>query len=114
MLYFYFKALTGPHQYQIADSGGLLVAISSNDPQPTTIKFSIDEGRCWHDYKFIKNPDDAIVMTGLLTEPENRAMTVGVWGYHPQNKTWTVFVIDFEKVIKRKCKFWIHGNHAFF
>ncbi|XP_056000004.1 sortilin-like isoform X2 [Ostrea edulis] len=101
--YTWAKALTGPHQYQIADSGGLLVAISSNDPQPTTIKFSIDEGRCWHDYKFIKNPDDAIVMTGLLTEPENRAMTVGVWGYHPQNKTWTVFVIDFEKVIKRKC-----------
>jgi hypothetical protein len=92
----------------------LLVAVASDSPQPTTIKFSLDEGRCWHDYKFIKDPDDAIVMTGLLTEPGNKAMTVGVWGYHPKNKTWTVFVIDFANVITRKCKFWTDGNQRLF
>lgn len=82
-----------------------MVAISTATPQPTTIKFSVDEGQCWHEYKFIKNPDESIILTGLLTEPENRALTVGVWGYHPQNKTWTVFVIDFAKVLTKQCKY---------
>lgn len=91
--------------YQIADSGALLVAISTSDPQPTVIKFSVDEGRCWHEYKFVKNASEAIILTGLLTEPENRAMVVGVWGYHPTKKTWTVFSIDFAKAITRKCKY---------
>lgn len=97
------KALDGPHMYQIADSGALLVAISTSDPQPTVIKFSVDEGRCWHEYKFVQNASEAIILTGLLTEPENRAMVVGVWGYHPTKKTWTVFSIDFAKAITRKC-----------
>eukprot|EP00105_Crassostrea_gigas_P033630 XP_011457076.1 PREDICTED: sortilin isoform X2 [Crassostrea gigas] len=101
--YSWAKALDGPHMYQIADSGALLVAISTSDPQPTVIKFSVDEGRCWHEYKFIQNASEAIILTGLLTEPENRAMVVGVWGYHPTNKTWTVFAIDFAKAIPRKC-----------
>lgn len=105
VLWFCFQALDGPHMYQIADSGALLVAISTSDPQPTVIKFSVDEGRCWHEYKFIQNASESIILTGLLTEPENRAMVVGVWGYHPTNKTWTVFAIDFAKAIPRKCKY---------
>ncbi|XP_061187283.1 sortilin-like isoform X1 [Saccostrea echinata] len=101
--YTWAKALDGPHQYQIADSGGLLVAVSVDSPQPTTIKFSVDEGQCWHEYKFVQNKDEEIVMTGLLTEPGNQALSVGVWGYHPKNKTWTAFIIDFSKVIKTQC-----------
>lgn len=91
--------------YQIADSGALLVAISMSDPQPTVIKFSVDEGRCWHEYKFIQNASEAIILTGLLTEPENRAIVVMVWGYHPTKKTWTVFAIDFAKAIPRICQY---------
>ena len=46
------QTLTGPHWYQIGDQGGFLVAMSKSEPNPKTIKFSTDEGLCWHEYTF--------------------------------------------------------------
>ncbi|GFR77048.1 sortilin [Elysia marginata] len=80
------KVLTGPHVYEIADSGGLLVAVPLED-YPDTIKFSTDEGHCWHSYKFTSDP---LKFTGLLTEPGGKSMTVSIWGYHKDSKKWTV------------------------
>ncbi|XP_033746028.1 sortilin-like isoform X1 [Pecten maximus] len=97
------KALSGPHHYHIADSGSLLVAVPSDTDRPTVIKFSTDEGRCWHSYTFIKNETEAIKFTGLLTEPGSTSMTVSVWGYHPTTRKWTTFVFDFQAVIKQQC-----------
>ncbi|XP_069141145.1 sortilin-like isoform X3 [Argopecten irradians] len=101
--YKWFKALDGPHHYHIADSGSLLVAVPSDTDRPTVIKFSTDEGRCWHSYKFIANETEAIKFTGLLTEPGSTSMTVSVWGYHPTTRKWTTFVFDFQNVLKQKC-----------
>ena len=95
------QALDGPHHYQIADQGGLLVAISATDAKADIIKFSTDEGRCWHQYKFT---DDPVVVTGLLTEPGNKAMSVAIWGYGPEDHHWKVHVLDFTKVIKGQCE----------
>ncbi|GFN84347.1 sortilin-like [Plakobranchus ocellatus] len=94
------KVLTGPHAYEIADSGGLLVAVPMED-YPNTIKFSTDEGHCWHTYKFTSDP---LKFTGLITEPGGKSMTVSIWGYHKDTKKWTVNVIDFVKVIPHPCK----------
>ena len=55
------QALNGPHHYQIADQGGLLVAVSADTATPKEVKFSTDEGRCWHKYPFT---DENVVMTG--------------------------------------------------
>ncbi|XP_013401133.1 sortilin [Lingula anatina] len=99
--YNWIKALDGPHHYQIADQGGLLVAIPYNTSTPNIVKFSTDGGRCWHEHKFT---DEVIVFTGLLTEPGNKAMTVSIWGYGQVHREWRVFVIDFQKIIKRQCQ----------
>ncbi|XP_071083380.1 sortilin-like isoform X1 [Haliotis cracherodii] len=95
------KTLDGPHYYQITDSGGLLVAVSTKQSMPKHIKFSTDEGNCWHDYKYT---DEDIVFTGLLTEPGGRSMTVSIWGYsNDQQRQWVVYVINFADVITKKC-----------
>ena len=94
------QSLDGPHHYQIADHGGLLVAVPANTSTPNVVKFSTDEGRCWHTYKFT---DVKLIFTGLLTEPGNKAMTVGIWGYGAEDRKWRVYVIDFKEVINRQC-----------
>ena len=94
------QVLDGPHAYVIADSGGLIVVISLKDPQPTEIKFSTDEGRCWHIYKYT---NDLLHFTGLLTEPMGKSLTVAMWGYDVVAKTWVVHVIDFGEVIINAC-----------
>ncbi|TGZ57949.1 hypothetical protein CRM22_009802 [Opisthorchis felineus] len=46
--YTWIKALDGPHHYQIANRGGLLVAVPADTLWPDVLRFSTDEGRCWH------------------------------------------------------------------
>jgi len=99
--YTWTKALDGPHHYQIADHGGLLVAVPSSTQTPNVIKFSTDMGRCWHQYKFTESED--IIFTGLLTEPGGSSMSVSLWGFHQSTKEWRVHTIDFTKVITRPC-----------
>ncbi|XP_076469202.1 sortilin-like [Babylonia areolata] len=95
------KVLDGPHSYIIADSGGLIVAISMEDPFPQEVKFSMDEGRCWHVYKYT---EEKIHHTGLLTEPGGKSMTVALWGYREEDKKWTIHVIDFADVVSDHCR----------
>ncbi|ESO99480.1 hypothetical protein LOTGIDRAFT_231095 [Lottia gigantea] len=94
------KVLDGPHSYQIANSGGLIVAVSLSTNTPKIVKFSTDEGRCWHEYEYT---DEDINLTGLLTEPGGKSMTCSIWGYHKQTHKWTVYVIDFKDVIAKEC-----------
>lgn len=94
------KALDGPHSYAILDSGGIIVAISLKDETPRIIKFSTDEGRCWHEYEFT---NQTIHHTGLLTEPGGKSMTVAIWGYTMPDKKWTANVIDFADVVTKQC-----------
>ncbi|KAL3853614.1 hypothetical protein ACJMK2_017146 [Sinanodonta woodiana] len=94
------KTLTGHHMYQIADSGGLIVAIPNPTNEPKEIKFSTDEGNCWHNYQFT---NESIHLTGLLTEPGEKSIVVSIWGYRMSDKKWVTHVIDFKKVIKTKC-----------
>nr|CAH8847160.1 unnamed protein product [Trichobilharzia regenti] len=46
--YTWLKALDGPHHYQIANRGGLIVAVPAETLWPDVLRFSTDEGRCWH------------------------------------------------------------------
>lgn len=95
------QALKGPHYYQIADQGGLLVAVPADTLTPNVIKFSTDEGGCWHEYKFTEEP---IIFKKLLTEPGNKEMSVAIWGYHQDTNVWKVFVIDFRQVLSQQCE----------
>ena len=97
-----FQALDGPHSYIIADSGGLIVAVSLLEDTPQELKFSTDEGRCWHVYKFT---NETIHHTGLLTEPGGKSMTVALWGYRVSDKKWAINIIDFADVITDHCEF---------
>lgn len=93
-----FQALDKPHHYQIADNGGLLVAVGDDDQN--IVKFSTDEGRCWHHYQFTKTD---FQVTGVLTEPNNQIMKVVIWGYGRLSHKWRIYFIDFSKIVKRAC-----------
>ncbi|KAM7537040.1 hypothetical protein Aperf_G00000072767 [Anoplocephala perfoliata] len=46
--YTWYKGLDGPHHYQIANRGGLLVAVPADTLWVEYLRFSTDGGRCWH------------------------------------------------------------------
>lgn len=101
--YTWIKALDGPHHYAILDSGGLLVAVEHSVTNPVNkIKFSTDEGQCWNEYNFTKDP---IFFTGLASEPGARSMNVSIWGYRDSylSQYWTSFTIDFKELLTRTC-----------
>lgn len=101
------QALDGPHLYQIVDQGGLLVAVSAAGDTADTIKYSTDVGQTWDSFKFT---DETFVVTGLLTEPGNRAMSVAVWGYTSPNRTWQVHTLNFTALLSRQCEFALLNN----
>lgn len=100
--YSWIKALDGPHHYAILDSGGLLVAVKHSPDPINTIKFSTDEGQCWHEYNFTTEP---FFFTGLASEPGARSMNVSLWGYRDSfmSQYWVSFTIDFRELLTRDC-----------
>lgn len=101
--YTWLQALKGPHHYAILDSGGLLVAVEHSVTHPINqIKFSTDEGQCWHVYNFTKDP---IHFTGLASEPGARSMNVSIWGYRDSliSQYWVSVTIDFRELLTRDC-----------
>ncbi|VDD79952.1 unnamed protein product [Mesocestoides corti] len=42
------EGLDGPHHYQIANRGGLIVAVPADTLWVDILRFSTDGGRCWH------------------------------------------------------------------
>uniref|UniRef100_A0A672PRN4 Sortilin-like n=1 Tax=Sinocyclocheilus grahami TaxID=75366 RepID=A0A672PRN4_SINGR len=101
--YTWLQALKGPHHYAILDSGGLLVAVEHNEVKPISeIKFSTDEGQCWHVYKFTQTP---MFFTGLASEPGARSVNVSLWGYEDALIShWVTYTIDFKDLLTRNCK----------
>lgn len=66
-------------------------------------RFSTDEGQCWNEYNFTKDP---IFFTGLASEPGARSMNVSIWGYRDSylSQYWTSFTIDFKELLTRTCE----------
>ncbi|KAK3539957.1 hypothetical protein QTP70_019599 [Hemibagrus guttatus] len=101
--YTWLRALEGPHHYAILDSGGLLVAVEHNTKEAISkLKFSTDEGQCWHEYNFTKEP---IYFTGLASEPGAHSMNVSIWGYRDYllSQYWVSVTIDFKELLTRDC-----------
>lgn len=97
------RALEGPHHYAILDSGGLLVAVEHNPKEPISkLKFSTDEGQCWHEYNFTEDP---IYFTGLASEPGVHSTNVSIWGYRDSmlSQYWVSVTIDFNELLIRDC-----------
>lgn len=102
---FFCQILDGPHFYQVADSGGLILAVPMENTTATYLKFSLDMGNCWHTYNFTQEP---LHFTGLLTEPGSKSLQVSLWGFGEKDRIWNVHTIDFGKVITRHCEYWIY------
>ncbi|XP_035007205.1 sortilin-like isoform X2 [Hippoglossus stenolepis] len=98
--YSWLLALEGPHHYAILDSGGLLVAVEHTNSPVNQIKFSTDEGQCWHTYNFTSDP---FHFSGMDSEPGSRSMNVSLWGYRNDFSKWVVITIDFRKLFTRDC-----------
>ncbi|XP_074532895.1 sortilin-like [Halichoeres trimaculatus] len=98
--YSWMLALKGPHHYAILDSGGLLVAVEHTNSPVNQIKFSTDEGQCWHTYNFTNDP---LHFSGMDGEPGSRSMNVSLWGYRNDFSKWIVITIDFRKVLTGVC-----------
>ncbi|XP_027011648.2 sortilin isoform X2 [Tachysurus fulvidraco] len=101
--YTWTRALRGPHHYAILDSGGLLVAVEHSPIHPISqIKFSTDEGQCWHVYNFTDTP---LYFTGLASEPGARSMSLSLWGYRQPvfSQHLVSITIDFHQLLSRDC-----------
>uniref|UniRef100_A0A8C9TPE7 Sortilin 1b n=1 Tax=Scleropages formosus TaxID=113540 RepID=A0A8C9TPE7_SCLFO len=100
--YSWMRALSGPHHYAILDSGGLLVAVEDTSQPINQIKFSTDEGQCWHIYNFT---DEPMYFSGLASEPGARSMNVSLWGYRESllYQYWVSITIDFKELLSRDC-----------
>ncbi|CAB1425788.1 unnamed protein product [Pleuronectes platessa] len=98
--YSWLLALEGPHHYAILDSGGLLVAVEHTNSPVNQIKFSTDEGQCWHTYNFTSDP---LHFSGMDSEPGSRTINVSLWGYRNDFSKWLVITIDFRKLFTRDC-----------
>ncbi|XP_061583663.1 sortilin-like isoform X1 [Cololabis saira] len=98
--YTWMLALRGPHHYAILDSGGLLVAVEHTNSPVNQIKFSMDEGQCWHTYNFTADP---LHFSGMDSEPGSRSMNVSLWGHRNDFSKWVVITIDFKKLLSRDC-----------
>eukprot|EP00064_Thunnus_orientalis_P004242 superscaffoldBa00000380_g4253 len=96
--YSWLLALRGPHHYAIMDSGGLLVAVEHTNSPVNQIKFSTDEGQCWHTYNFTSDP---FHFSGMDSEPGSRSMNVSLWGYRNDFSKWVVITVDFRKLLTR-------------
>ncbi|XP_066481524.1 sortilin isoform X2 [Tiliqua scincoides] len=101
--YTWARMLEGPHHYAILDSGGIIVAIEHTDNPINVIKFSTDEGQCWHSYVFSKEP---IYFTGLASEPGAKSMNVSIWGFKESllSREWISYTIDFNDLLSRDCE----------
>ncbi|CAM5171147.1 unnamed protein product [Eretmochelys imbricata] len=101
--YTWARVLEGPHHYAILDSGGIIVAIEHSLEPINVIKFSTDEGQCWHKYAFSKEP---VYFTGLASEPGARSMNVSLWGYRDSvlPRKWVSYTIDFSRLLSRNCE----------
>ncbi|TNM88455.1 hypothetical protein fugu_004709 [Takifugu bimaculatus] len=98
--YSWLLALKGPHHYAILDSGGLLVAVEHTNVPVNQIKFSTDEGQCWHAYNFTSDPFHFVSMD---SEPGSRSMNVSLWGYRTGFTKWVVITVDFRKLFTQDC-----------
>lgn len=67
------------------------------------VRFSTDEGQCWHMYSFT---DEPIYFTGLASEPGAHSMNVSIWGYRDTllSQYWVSVTIDFKELLTRVCK----------
>ncbi|XP_034270653.1 sortilin isoform X2 [Pantherophis guttatus] len=100
--YTWLRTLEGPHHYAILDSGGIIVAVEQTH-FVNEIKFSTDEGQCWHSYLFSKEP---IFFTGLASEPGAKSMNVSIWGFQESflSRQWISYTIDFQDLLSRDCE----------
>lgn len=67
-----------------------------------TLRFSTDEGQCWHTYNFTSDP---LHFSGMDSEPGSRSMHVSLWGYRNDFSKWVVITIDFRKILTRDCEY---------
>lgn len=93
------RVLNGPHHYQIAHFGALLVAFPF-DSNNRKLQFSADGGSCWHQSQFDTQTFSA---TGLLTAPGNKELTVALWGFTALRQ-WQVHVFRFDKLLTKPCE----------
>lgn len=93
------RSLMGPHKTLIGDSGAVVWAVVQEE-EIDTLKFSFDEGLCWHKYKFAEKN---ITITGLIAEPGEKATDVAIWGWDDEVDSWVVYTFDFKSIMGQQC-----------
>ena len=64
----------------------------------------MDEGQCWHAYKFI---DKKILVTGMSAEPGQQATDISIWGWDINgDASWMVVTVEFKDILGSLCKYY--------
>ncbi|KAA3676961.1 sortilin [Paragonimus westermani] len=80
--YTWIKVLDGPHHYQIANRGGLLVAVPADTLWPDVLRFSTDDGHCWHTIPLRTGIWTANNSVGTTTAPSTSGTTIAAVRVH--------------------------------
>lgn len=138
--YSWFLALTGPHHYEILDSGALLLAVEHTNSPVNQIKwglliilnpmnfFCLDylvlpTGliNVFSIFRFSTNEgqcwniynftNDPLYFGAIVSEPGFRSMNVSLWGYRNRKKI--VITIDFRMLLTRDCETFVTRDWCF-
>ncbi|XP_065657025.1 sortilin isoform X2 [Hydra vulgaris] len=95
----------GPHHYAIADNGNLIVIYPETNSTENFLKYSVDQGDSWNNYKFSNESD--LYVKGLVAETHSLYRTFSLWGYKaPKNaseREWFVITISFKDIFTKEC-----------
>ena len=100
----WFFGYEGPHKYEFADSGSVVVAVS--DSVPTNhVKYSLDYGETWKKLPIIDDEEDkfrAGIFTTVTDSTSKKVLLTALSGRGDDAKLW-VYSIDFELLDLKKC-----------
>ncbi|XP_066935897.1 sortilin-like [Clytia hemisphaerica] len=104
--YNWIEVAKGPHHYAIGDNGNLIILVPKLNATGTTLKYSIDQGRCWHEFEFTSK-NQPLQIQGLVTEPHSQERSFSLWGLRKdakyEDKEWIIVTVDFGKMLDKTC-----------
>ena len=95
----------GPYVYEVGDHGGIIVMAKNTQPT-TTLIYSYNEGKSWHELEISQVPLD---ITNIIIEPESITQQFVVYGSFqdantPGKTRGVIVTLDFSQLHGPQCK----------
>lgn len=92
---------SGVNMWEYGDHGTILVIVPSTEPTDT-LKYSLDEGLTWIDFKFAEEP---VKVLDLATIPSDTSRKFAIFAVSKSDQSHTLsYSIDFTNIHQRQCQ----------